>query len=100
MLVTGGQSQTKNGRVGKCKTTAKVATETVPKKNNFKILESNEGADHVHTAIEYPPTLSISQIVNHLKGVSSRLYGAAGDKKILQNLPLESLKPFYWKSPP
>ena len=26
MLVTGGQSQTKNGRVGKCKTTAKVAT--------------------------------------------------------------------------
>ncbi len=79
---------------------AKVATETVAKKNNFKILESNEGADHVHTAIEYPPTLSISQIVNHLKGVSSRLYGAAGDKKILQNLPLESLKPFYWKSPP
>ena len=55
--------------------------ETVAKKMNFKILEFNGEADHVHTAIEYPPKLSISQIVNHLKGVSSRLYGAAGYRK-------------------
>ncbi|NEO53355.1 MAG: IS200/IS605 family transposase [Okeania sp. SIO3B5] len=55
--------------------------DTVAKKMNFKILEFNGEADHVHAAIEYPPKLSISQIVNHLKGVSSRSYGAAGYKK-------------------
>ena len=36
--------------------------ETVAKKMNFKILEFNGEDDHVHTAIEYPPKLSISQI--------------------------------------
>jgi putative transposase len=55
--------------------------DTVAKKMNFKILEFNGESDHIHVAIEYPPKLSISQIVNHLKGVSSRLYGAAGYKK-------------------
>ncbi|MGD1704723.1 IS200/IS605 family transposase [Dapis sp. BLCC M229] len=55
--------------------------ETVAKKMNFKILEFNGEANHVHAAIEYPPKLSISQIVNHLKSVSSRLYGAAGYQK-------------------
>ncbi|NES03527.1 MAG: IS200/IS605 family transposase [Okeania sp. SIO2F4] len=55
--------------------------ETVAKKMNFKILEFNGETDHIHVAIEYPPKLSVSQIVNHLKGVSSRLYGAAGYKK-------------------
>ena len=48
---------------------------------NFKILEFNGESDHIHVAIENPPLLSVSQIVNHLKGVSSRLYGAAGYKK-------------------
>lgn len=33
------------------------------------------------TLIEYPPKLSISQLVNALKGVSSRRYGQAGYKK-------------------
>ncbi|ERT06046.1 transposase IS200 like family protein [Lyngbya aestuarii BL J] len=32
--------------------------------------------------IEYPPKLSVSTIVNHLKGVSSRMYGKAGYKKL------------------
>ena len=31
-----------------------------------------------HALIEYPPKLSISQMVNALKGVSSRRYGQAG----------------------
>jgi putative transposase len=31
--------------------------------------------------IEYPPKLSISQITNALKGVSSRRYGQAGNQK-------------------
>ena len=46
---------------------AKVAT-----KMNFRIVEFNGESDHVHILIEYPPKLSISQITNCLKGVSSR----------------------------
>lgn len=53
----------------------------VAQKMDFKILEFNGEAEHVHALIEYPPKLSISQITNALKGVSSRLYGKAGYKK-------------------
>lgn len=53
----------------------------VSQKMNFEILEFNGEADHVHALIEYPPKLSISQIANALKGVSSRRYGQAGNKK-------------------
>lgn len=53
----------------------------VSQKMNFEILEFNGEADHVHALIEYPPKLSISQIANALKGVSSRRYGQAGHKK-------------------
>jgi REP element-mobilizing transposase RayT len=45
---------------------------------NFQILEFKGESDHIHALIEYPPKLSISQIVNALKGVSSRRYGQAG----------------------
>jgi putative transposase len=48
---------------------------------DFRILEFNGEAEHVHALIEYPPKLSISQITNALKGVSSRRYGQAGYKK-------------------
>ena len=40
---------------------------------DFKILEINGEEEHIHLLIEYPPKLSISQIVNALKGVSSRM---------------------------
>lgn len=53
----------------------------VAKSMDFQIVEFNGEADHVHVLIEYPPKLSISQIVNALKGVSSRRYGQAGFKK-------------------
>lgn len=53
----------------------------VAEKMNFRILEFNGEGDHVHALIEYPPKLSVSQIVNALKGVSSRRYGQAGYKK-------------------
>lgn len=53
----------------------------VAQKMDFKILEFNGEAEHVHALIEYPPKLSISQITNALKGVSSRKYGQAGYKK-------------------
>ena len=53
----------------------------VGQKMNFQILEFNGEADHIHSLIEFPPKLSISQIVNSLKGVSSRRYGQAGFPK-------------------
>lgn len=54
------------------------ACRAVAVKMNFQILEFNGEADHVHMLLEYPPKLSISQMVNTLKGVSSRRYGQAG----------------------
>ena len=48
---------------------------------NFQILEINGEDEHIHALIEYPPKLSVSKIVNALKGVSSRRYGQAGFKK-------------------
>jgi putative transposase len=53
----------------------------VARKMNFQVLEFNGEANHIHALIEYPPKLSTSQIVNALKGVSSRRYGQAGYKK-------------------
>lgn len=53
----------------------------VAKKMDFQILEFNGESDHIHTVIEFPPKISISQIVNALKGVSSRRYGQAGYPK-------------------
>jgi putative transposase len=53
----------------------------VAKQMDFQVLEINGEAEHVHALIEYPPKLSISKIVNALKGVSSRRYGQAGFKK-------------------
>ena len=53
----------------------------VAKKMNFQILEFNGETDHIHVLVEFPPKLSISQIVNALKGVSSRRYGQAGYPK-------------------
>jgi putative transposase len=53
----------------------------VAKQMDFQILEVNGEDEHVHVVIEYPPKLSISKIMNALKGVSSRMYGKAGFKK-------------------
>jgi putative transposase len=61
------------------------------------VLEEFEGeSDHVHALIEYPPKLSISAIVNSLKGVSSRLYGQAGHPKPMGKQALWS--PSYFAS--
>lgn len=37
------------------------------------LKECNGEEDHVHLLLEYPPRVSISKLVNSLKGVSSRL---------------------------
>lgn len=54
--------------------TLQLAFESVARKMDFKIVEFNGESDHVHLLIEYPPKLSISTLVNHLKGVSSRMF--------------------------
>jgi len=53
----------------------------VAQKMGFEVKEFNGESDHIHVMIEYRPKLSISQMVNALKGVSSRRYGQAGHPK-------------------
>jgi putative transposase len=38
-----------------------------------KLIEFDGEADHVHLLVNYPPKITISKLVNSLKGVSSRL---------------------------
>jgi putative transposase len=40
---------------------------------NVELVEFDGENDHVHLLINYPPTCTISRLVNSLKGVSSRL---------------------------
>jgi putative transposase len=40
---------------------------------NAELSEFNGEGDHVHLLVNYPPTVTISKLVNSLKGVSSRL---------------------------
>jgi putative transposase len=42
------------------------------------LVEFEGEGDHVHLLIEYPPKVSISKLVNSLKGVSSRLIRKKG----------------------
>jgi len=38
-----------------------------------ELVEMGGEADHVHLLVRYPPKISVSKLVNSLKGVSSRL---------------------------
>ena len=38
-----------------------------------ELIEFNGESDHVHLLVNYPPKVSVSSLVNSLKGVSSRL---------------------------
>lgn len=38
-----------------------------------ELYEFNGESDHVHLLVHYPPTVTLSKLVNSLKGVSSRL---------------------------
>jgi putative transposase len=51
----------------------KEVCEGVARQMNFKLIEFNGEQNHVHLLIESPPKLSVSQVVNSLKGVSSRM---------------------------
>lgn len=40
---------------------------------NAELVEMNGERDHVHLLVNYPPNVSVSKLVNSLKGVSSRM---------------------------
>ena len=45
----------------------------VCQKFETRLVEMDGERDHVHLLIEYPPTVSVSSLVNSLKGASSRV---------------------------
>jgi putative transposase len=55
---------------------------------DVELVEFNGEEDHVHLLVNYPPNVSLSKLVNSLKGVSSRLLR-------LRHPELERL---YWKN--
>ena len=56
---------------------------------NFEsqLIEFNGEYDHVHLLVHYPPKISLSKLVNSLKGVSSRLLRAN----------FNEVHQYYWK---
>ena len=51
-----------------------------------ELIEFDGEDDHVHLLVNYPPKLSVSILVNTLKGVSSRLIRKAKHPSILQKI--------------
>jgi putative transposase len=58
--------------------TIETAMQRVASEMSFSVVELNGEPDHVHVVVRYPPKLSVSKIVNALKGVSSRRYRQGG----------------------
>ena len=53
-----------------------------------ELIEFNGEKDHVHLLVNYPPKISISKLVNSLKGVSSRR---------LRSDYADAISQIYWK---
>lgn len=53
-----------------------------------ELREFNGEAEHVHLLVNFPPTMTISRLVNSLKGVSSR--------RLRQEFP--DLRRHYWRA--
>ena len=53
-----------------------------------ELIEFDGEKDHVHLMIQYPPKISLSKLVNSLKGVSSRY---------LRQEFTTKLEKYYWK---
>lgn len=51
-----------------------------------RLVEFEGEKDHVHLLVEYPPKVSVSKLVNSLKGVSSRLIRNRGYPSIQKAL--------------
>lgn len=56
-----------------------------------QLIEMDGEDDHVHPLVEYPPKVAISNLVNSLKGVSSRLL-----RKNLSDIQKRSWKGVLW----
>lgn len=56
-----------------------------------ELAEFEGERDHVHLLVNYPPKVSVSRLVNSLKGVSSRLVRKSGYPTIRQALWAGSL---------
>lgn len=55
------------------------------------LVECDGEYDHVHLLVNYPPTVSLSRLINSLKGVSSRMIRKAGYPAIQKALWGKSL---------
>ncbi|RYZ90984.1 MAG: IS200/IS605 family transposase [Proteobacteria bacterium] len=51
-----------------------------------ELIECNGEHDHIHLLVHYPPKVSISKLVNSLKGASSRVIRKCGYPEIKKNL--------------
>ena len=51
-----------------------------------ELVEFNGEADHVHLLVHYPPKVSLSKLINSLKGVSSRIIREANYPEIRKKL--------------
>ncbi len=51
-----------------------------------ELVEFDGESDHIHLLINYPPKVSISKLVNSLKGVSSRKVRKAKFQSVQENL--------------
>ena len=56
----------------RCFPILRVACDTVAVASGAFVKEMDGEDDHLHLLIEYPPTVTLSRLVNSLKGVSSR----------------------------
>lgn len=54
-------------------TTCQQSMESVCEDFGATLSEFNGEADHVHLLVQYPPAVRLSDLVNSLKGVSSRI---------------------------
>ncbi|NJK70503.1 MAG: IS200/IS605 family transposase [Chamaesiphon sp. CSU_1_12] len=56
--------------------------------NDCELVEFGGEPDHVHLLISYPPTVTLSKLINNLKAVSS---------KLIRKQFKEHVDKFYWK---
>ena len=59
----------------------KISLSLAAQKIGCQTVEINGEADHIHLLLLFPPTLSISSLVNTLKAVSSRMIRARSARR-------------------
>ena len=64
----------------------KLIFEDICKNFECSLEEFNGEGDHVHLLISYPPKVSLSKLINSMKGVSSRLIRKQGFSEVQKKL--------------